>query len=85
MCTCKLCNKQYIDASGSGGGTKCNCGFCSKTCRDAKPKARNGQGPSCKHGRRKAWCKDCDMGHCEHGRQKGRCKDCGTGHCEHGR
>jgi hypothetical protein len=41
----------------------------------------------CKHGRRKAQCKDCGgSGMCKHGRRKAQCKDCGgSGICEHGR
>jgi hypothetical protein len=80
-CKYKGCTREYTDGSGSGSGTKYNCGYCSSECREAAKKA-TGQ---CQHGRRKRVCKDCGAGHCHHGRRKSRCKDCGTGHCQHGR
>jgi hypothetical protein len=77
---CKTCTRKYTDGSGSGSGTKYNCGFCSSECRAAKKAPQK-----CEHGRSKSKCKDCGTGYCEHGRQKDQCKECGTGRCEHGR
>jgi hypothetical protein len=77
--TCRVCYGKYTDARDSGGGSKKNYGFCSRTCRD------NNKNRKCDHGRRKGQCKDCGTGYCKHGRQEGKCGDCGTGHCEHGR
>jgi hypothetical protein len=91
--TCRACYGKYTDARDSGGGSKNNYGFCSKTCRAAKGKCDHGRKKSqckdcgtgyCDHGRRKAKCKDCGTGYCNHGRKKSQCKDCGTGYCEHG-
>jgi hypothetical protein len=91
--TCRACYGKYTDARDSGGGSKKNYGFCSKTCRAAKGKCEHGRKKSqckdcgtgyCDHGRRKHECRDCGTGYCEHGRKKSQCKDCGTGHCEHG-
>jgi hypothetical protein len=76
--TCRVCYGKYTDARDSGGGSKKNYGFCSRTCRAAAK-------GKCDHGRRKRQCKDCGTGYCAHGRRKVQCKDCGTGHCEHGR
>jgi hypothetical protein len=82
----KGCTREYTDGSGSGSGTKYNCGFCSSECREAAKKAPRVRAPptQCEHGRRKSRCKDCDTGYCQHGRQKRQCKDCGTGYCHHG-
>jgi hypothetical protein len=65
--TCKGCTGKYTDGSGSGSGTKYNCGYCSSKCRTPGKRM-------CEHGRRKGQCKDCGTG---------RCTDCGTGQCQH--
>jgi hypothetical protein len=84
-CKYKGCNGKYTDARGSGGDSKRNYGFCSRTCRTAKKKRAT---LKCEHGRRAHRCKECGTGkakRCEHGRKKVQCKDGGTGYCGHGR
>jgi hypothetical protein len=53
--TCKGCTGKYTDGSGSGSGTKYNCGYCSSECREAAK-------GMCEHVRRKGQCKDCGTG-----------------------
>jgi hypothetical protein len=84
-CKYKGCTREYTDGSGSGSGTKYNCGYCSRKCREAAKKAPRPVARNCQHGRQKHKCKDCGTYYCQHGRRKDMCKDCGTGHCEHGR
>jgi hypothetical protein len=84
--TCRGCTGKYTDARGSGGGTKYNCGYCSKTCREDSKNAPRAPPTQCDHGRQKSLCKDCGTNHCDHGRQKYKCKDCSPkSFCQHGR
>jgi hypothetical protein len=77
--TCRGCTGKYTDGSGSGSGTKYNCGYCSSKCREAAKTQQH----KCQHGRQKHQCMDCGTGQCKHGRNRYRCKDCGTGQCQH--
>jgi hypothetical protein len=78
------CTGKYTDGSGSGSGTKYNCGYCSSKCREAAKKAPRAYAPrtQCEHGRQKHKCKDCSPKSfsCQHGRLKGRCKVQGLRH-----